>query len=419
MMDSSRGIEQSKPEDWKMNVLFMTISGMPNYNRHDIYADILHCFADNGHNVYSISTNQRRNGKPTLLTTEDGIHALRVKTGNITHCGTIEKGISTIMVKRQYISAIKQYFSDIRFDLVLYATPPITLADVVEFVKNRDGAKSYLMLKDIFPQNAVDLGMMTKSGSKGLIYKYFREQEKKLYSISDRIGCMSPANVDYLLSNNSDVPINKVEVFPNCLDPLDLRISEDTRNKLRTKYGIPMEKTVFVYGGNLGKPQGIPFVIDSLRAASEKTNSFFLVVGGGTEYSLLERFVEEEKPRNVKLMNGISKEDYDRLVASCDVGLIFLDHRFEIPNFPSRLLSYLQAGLPVLCATDPNTDIGRIAEENGFGWWCESNNVNSFVDLVTVAELADRRTMGQIGMQFMNSQYHISVGYKKIISFMS
>ena len=88
-----------------MNVLFMTISGMPNYNRHDIYADILHSLVDNGHNVYSMSANQRRNGKPTILTVEDGIHALRVKTGNITKCGAVEKGISTIMVKRQYIAA--------------------------------------------------------------------------------------------------------------------------------------------------------------------------------------------------------------------------------------------------------------------------------------------------------------------------
>lgn len=418
MMDSSRDIEQSKPEDWKMNVLFMTISGMPNYNRHDIYADILHCFADNGHNVYSMSTNQRRNGKPTLLTTEDGIHALRVKTGNITHCRTIEKGISTIMVKRQYISAIKKYFSNIKFDLVLYATPPITLADVVEFVKNRDGAKSYLMLKDIFPQNAVDLGMMTKSGVKGLIYKYFRCEEEKLYSVSDRIGCMSPANVEYLLRNNPSMPKNKVEIFPNCLDPLDLRVSQDIRNELRTKYDIPKDKTVFVYGGNLGKPQGIPFIIESLREASKRTDSFFLIVGGGTEFAKLEALIEQEKPKNVKLMNHIPKEDYDLLVSACDVGLIFLDHRFTIPNFPSRLLSYLQAGLPVLCATDPITDVGEIAKKNGFGWWCESNDVEKFVDLVKSAEIADRKEMGLIGMQFMKKNYHINVGYENLMNFM-
>ena len=162
-----------------MNVLFLTISGMPNYNRHDIYADILHCLVDHGHHVYSISSNQRRNEKPTSLTTEEGIHALRVRTGNITNCNLLEKGIATLLVKYQYINAIKNYFSNIKFDLILYATPPITLNDVVQFVKQRDGAKSYLMLKDIFPQNAVDLEILSKHGLKGVLYYYFRRQEKK------------------------------------------------------------------------------------------------------------------------------------------------------------------------------------------------------------------------------------------------
>lgn len=391
---------------------------MPNYNRHDIYADILHSLVDHGHIVYSISTNQRRNGKPTTLTEEGGIHALRVRTGNITNCGTIEKGISTVMVKHQYISAIKQYFSGIKFDLVLYATPPITLDGVVKYIKGKNGAKSYLMLKDIFPQNALDLGLMTKTGVRGFLYRYFRKEEKKLYEVSDRIGCMSPANVEYLLKENPEIDRGKVEVFPNCLDPLDLRVDERTKYTIREKYQIPQDKTVFVYGGNLGRPQGIPFIINSIREATKETNAFFLIVGGGTEYGKLETFIEQEKPKNVKLMNGIPKEDYDKLVGACDVGLIYLDYRFQIPNFPSRLLSYLQAGLPVLCATDPNTDIGRIAAENGYGWWCESNNVEEFVKLVKTAQDADLKAMGELGISFLNSNYHISVGYQRLMDFM-
>ena len=401
-----------------MNVLFLTISGMPNYNRHDIYADILHSLVDHGHNVYSISTNQRRNGKPTILVEEDGIQALRVRTGNITNCGTIEKGISTVLVKHQYIAAIKRYFSNIKFDLVLYATPPITLDDVVEYVKKRDGAKTYLMLKDIFPQNAVDLGMMKKTGTKGFLYRYFRNEEKKLYRVSDKIGCMSPANVTYILKENPEVDQRKVEVFPNCLDPLDLRVDVQRRNAIREKYNIPKDKCVFVYGGNLGRPQGIPFIIDSIREATKKTDAFFLIVGGGTEYGKIESFIKQEKPDNVRLFNRIPKEDYDILVAACDVGMIYLDHRFQIPNFPSRVLSYLQAGLPVLCATDPNTDIGVIAQDNGFGWWCESNDIESFVVLVKKAICSDQKAMGEKGYCFMKEQYDISNGYKLLMKLM-
>ena len=88
--------------------------------------------------------------------------------------------------------------------------------------------------------------------------------------------------------------------------------------------------------------------------------------------------VEQEKSTNVKLMKEMPKSDYDSMVGACDIGLIFLDHRFTIPNFLSRLLVYMQAKLPVLDCTDRNTDIGKVTTNGGFGWWCESNNNDKF-----------------------------------------
>lgn len=89
--------------------------------------------------------------------------------GNYFNVGSIEKGVTLITLERGYIKAIKEHYADLRFDVVLYTTPPITFNNAVEYVKKRDHALSYLMLKDIFPQNAVDMGMMRKTGVKGLI----------------------------------------------------------------------------------------------------------------------------------------------------------------------------------------------------------------------------------------------------------
>ena len=164
-----------------MNVLFLTIGRIENVDEASIYLDLLRTFRDNGHSVYCVSPNERREGKDTSYTEEKGIHVLRVRIGNIRRCNIIEKGISTVLIESQYRAAVKKYLGDVKFDLVLYSTPPSTLAGVIKYVKRRDGAKTYLMLKDIFPQNAVDIGMMTKSGVKGVLYKYFRQKEKKLY----------------------------------------------------------------------------------------------------------------------------------------------------------------------------------------------------------------------------------------------
>lgn len=399
-----------------MNVLFVTIATMPHISGHSITLDLMHEFQRNGHKVYAVSGLERKQGADTYVSEEAGCTVLRVKIGNNKKANLIEKGLTTLMLPKLYIAAIKKYFSDVKFDLVLYPTPPVTHAGTVAFVKKRDKAQTYLLLKDIFPQNAVDIGMMTKSGVKGVIYRHFRQQEKKLYALSDRIGCMSQANVDYVLKHNPEVDPSKIEVCPNAIEVQDMSVSGEVRAELREKYGIPQDKKVFVYGGNLGRPQGIPFLMECLEKEKENPDAYFLIVGDGTEYKKLEAWFEENKPENAKLLKRLPKEDYDRLVAACDVGMIFLDHRFTIPNFPSRLLSYLQAKLPVLACTDPNTDIGKVITEGGFGWWCESNDVEAFSCQIQQALNADLPKMGQVGFDYLNEHYTAQRAYEIIMN---
>ena len=399
-----------------MNVLFLSMVKTSTLNGGGIYADLLSVFAENGHNVYVVTPVQRREGQATTLTHDGNAHFLTVRTGNLQKVNLIEKGISTILLEGQFVKAIKKHLSDVKFDLVLYSTPPITFAKVVRYIKKRDAARTYLLLKDIFPQNAVDMGMLSKSGVKGLIYRYFRRKEKLLYALSDTIGCMSPANCEYILRENPEISADKVEVCPNSIIIVDKSVEDSRKAEIRAKYGIPTDKKVFVYGGNLGRPQGIPFLIECLRSKKDNAEAYFLVVGDGTEYGLLEEFITAEQPANVKVMRRLPKQDYDELVAACDVGLIFLDHRFTIPNFPSRLLSYLQAKLPVLACTDPNTDIGRIAESAGFGWWCSSNDVSAFCDKVIECLQADLQACGDKAFEYLTDNYSTKEAYDIIVA---
>lgn len=397
-----------------MNVLFMTIGKMDDIEEHTIYCDLLRYFRDAGHSVYTISPYEKRTGLQTAHGEKNGIHMLHVRTGNVTGMvSLIEKGLAQLSIEPIFIKAIKKYYSNVKFDLVMYSTPPITFCNAIEYVKRRDNAKTYLLLKDIFPQNAVDIGMMSKSGIKGILYKFFRNKEKKLYGLSDYIGCMSPANVEYVKQNNPEIDDYKVEVCPNCIEVVDKSINEEERRSIRKKYDIPLEKKVFVYGGNLGKPQGIDFLIECLHSQENSKDNYFLIVGDGTEYGKIEEFVKSSNQNNIRLMKRLPQEDYDTMVGACDVGMIFLDHRFTIPNFPSRLLSYMQAKIPVLACTDLNTDIGRIVENAGFGNWCESNNVEAFgkctEKIMQIGNVAD------VEWNYLNEYYSTKTGYNIIM----
>lgn len=399
-----------------MNILFLSISEFSHMSEHSIYHDLMHEFQRNGHNVFVVCSLGNKEGLQTNLAVENNCKIVRVKIGNNATTNLIQKGLTAVNLPKQYIAAIKQYFSDVTFDLVLYPTPPITHVDTVKYIKQRDHAKTYLLLKDIFPQNAVDLGMMSKSGFKSIIYRYFRNKEKELYAVSDWIGCMSQANVDYVLKQNPEVDPRRVEVCPNSIEVFDKSVDNKTRNEIRTKYGIPLDKKVFIYGGNLGKPQGIPFLMQCLEKCRNVSGAFFFVVGDGTEFGLLEKYAKEANQVNFKLAQRLPKEDYDTLVAACDVGMIFLDHRFTIPNFPSRLLGYMQAKLPVLAVTDPNTDIGKVIVDGGFGWWCESNDAEKFCEVVKGIIHSDLSQKRDNAYNYLQNYYTVEICYNTIMS---
>lgn len=396
-----------------MNILFLTLHPISDISERGIYTDLTREFIRHGHQIYIVVPAERRFHLPTGIKESDGAKILSVKTLNIQKTNLIEKGLGTLLLEYQYQRAIRKYWENIKFDLILYSTPPITFNRVISSVKRRCEAKTYLLLKDIFPQNAVDLGMFSKDS---FVYKLFRKKEERLYQLSDHIGCMSPANVEYVLRHNPSITAERVEVCPNSIE-LYGKESEYNNGGLLQKLNIPTDKLLLIYGGNLGRPQGIDFLMDVLAANEKRTDTYFVVVGNGTEYGKISQRFRNNTPHNSCLIPSLPKQEYDDLVSACNVGLIFLDNRFTIPNYPSRLLSYLENRMPVLMATDMNTDIGPIAEKNGYGLWTESGNLETFMEMVEfVAEDRERlKLMGEKGYDYLKDNYTVERTYRIIM----
>jgi len=390
-----------------LNVLFLTLSNLENINERGIYSDFLRELSKRGINIYVVFPRQKRENLPTALTKDGNITFLKVRTGNITKTKSfIEKGISTIRLERQYLRAIKFYFKDIHFDMVIYSTPPINFNKIIKYYRKTQNSKTYLILKDIFPQNAVDIGLLRKNS---ILYKIFRKKEINLYKNSDYIGCMSGKNAEYILRHNNFIEKEKVEIFPNAIEPISRREKAEKNKGILKKYNIPEEATLFIYGGNLGKPQGIDFILDVIDNFSYVANGYLLIVGSGTEFGRIKNHIEKINSNCVSIIEALPKNEYDDLIACADVGLIFLDHRFTIPNFPSRLTSYMENSLPILAATDANTDIKDVLLESGSGFWCESTDVKEFIKYANLlsADKDLRERMGLKARLYLEQNYDI------------
>lgn len=358
-----------------MTILFITLA-YPKPSERNLYSDLMDEFVNRGHAVFVACQTEKREGLQTHCTEQSGVHVLRIRTGNITKVGILEKGISTFRLQGQFSKTVRKDPGLPKLDLILYSTPPITFTSLIRQLKKKHQAKTYLLLKDIFPQNAVDLELIKKNG---FLHQLFRRQEKCLYHISDYIGCMSQANVDYVLAHNPEVSPHTIEICPNSIRPSELtKKSQDNHKKIREKLGIPNGSVLFIYGGNLGKPQGASFIIKTLHVFGENSSATLLIVGSGTEFGRIQQAVSELRSSRVKVLQMLPKSEYDDLLRTCDVGLIYLDSRFTIPNFPSRLMAYLDYGIPILAATDKISDIKDAITEGNFGAWVEAGDIESF-----------------------------------------
>lgn len=399
-----------------MNILFLSLLDFDSLKESNIYTDLLEEFVKNGHKVSIISPIEKRNkGEERVIKDSDNCTILKLKIGNIQKSNLIEKGISTITIENKFLNGIKKYFSNIKFDLVLYSTPPITFQKVVSYVKKRDCAKSYLLLKDIFPQNAVDI---EKISNKGIIYRYFRVKEKKLYKVSDFIGTMSEGNTRFLLEHNKFVKKELVEINPNSIKIKDhIPLSSIEKRKIKKKMGIDNAKLVLLYGGNLGAPQGIGFLLDIVNYLEKLDEVCLLIIGSGTEYKKIEKYLVNNQITNTKLYPSLPKSDYIQIEQCADIGLVFLDYRFTIPNIPSRMLGYLQAGLPILAATDVNTDFKDIIVENGFGKWSLHGDLKSFIENIELMKDPNlQQIMMQKGYDYLKEYCDVKNSYNKIIA---
>lgn len=378
-------------------ILFLALSYPKIPKSSNLYTDLMEEFRDQGHEVFIVAP--AVNDSEVGLINEEGISVIRVKTLPLLNVNPIKKGIANVLLPYQYKKAIKKYFKSDSLDLIIMPTPPISLVDVASWLKKKYHSKLYLILRDIFPQNAVDLGLLKKGG---LLYNFFRKKEQLLYDVADEIGCMSQGNIDYVVRHNPNVKKEKLHLLPNWQK--EIPQFDGDKIALRNKYNFD-NNFVIIFGGNIGLPQKLENVLAVAELYQPDDKILFFIVGQGTEKAKVERLVREKNLKNVVIKDSLPREDYQDIISVADCGLISLHEDFTIPNIPSKSLSYFNAKIPILAAIDTNTDYGtHIQDEVKAGLWALSNQpqiIKEKIDLL--------RSNPQLCKQMGENGYHYFV----------
>ncbi len=395
----------------KIKVLFIFSRHSRDPNDATLTKDLADEFVEQGCDTYIATMDESTNS----IACENGCTVLRICVGNYFGAKRFEKFITISMMPNRFLSAIMEHFSDIGFDLIIAHTPFVSNSRLMVPLKLHFKCPMHLLLWDIFPQNAVDLGLITNS----LLISYFRYRERKMFSTFDVIWCMSEGNIKYLTKHYQFLHPDRIKLLYHYSKYT--AFPEIDVVTIRRQYGYSSDDIIAIFGGNIGLPQKFENILVLAERCLALEKAKFLVIGNGTEFIRCEKLALQRKIVNIKFIQQINRNDYQKVVAACDIGLVSLDERFTVPNFPSKTIDYFKLKLPILasldqCAAD---DYGVFLENKaqaGLFALAGQHEVlyNKFLELYNSLE---RRTMfGNNGRIFYENYLNTSVAYSKIIS---
>lgn len=297
---------------------------------------------------------------------ENDINVIRVKTLPHHKVNFVIRGISQLTMPYIFFSRINKYLKD-KVDVVIVYSPPLPLANVGKALKKKYGAKFILNVQDIFPQNAIDLGVLKNK----FIINYFERLESRAYESADKIVVHSEGNRKFLIQKKRLFE-DKVQVLHNWIDITPYRNTEKD-GYFRKKYGLE-DKFIILFAGVIGPSQGLDLIVNAANELKDVSALTFLFVGDGTEKNKLIKKAEHFQLKNVVFKPFVSKEEYPKLVKDADVGMICLSSKNKTPVVPGKILGYMAASVPVLAFLNKESDGHQIIKDAQCGYSEVSDN---------------------------------------------
>lgn len=331
-----------------------------------------------GHQVTVITTwpeynlDQEQNKKKFHeLEVEDGITVIRVKTLPHHNVNYIVRGLSQLMMPLQFLIKLRRY--KIKSDAVVVYSPPLPLALVGSWLQ-RKGIRNLLNVQDLFPQNAIDLGILTSP----MQIKFFRALERYAYQTADVVTVHSEGNRKMVLEQNPGIK-NKLKLLHNWVDiehhSADNLHHDRTPTDFRKKWNIT-QRHIAVFAGVMGPSQYLELILNLAERMVDETDLLFLLVGDGKEKEKLQQIAKDKNLKNVQFEGFISRDVYPDLLSICSIGLVCLSPQNKTPVVPGKILGHMAAGIPVAAFLHTASDGHHLIQVSGCGVSADSADMD-------------------------------------------
>lgn len=303
---------------------------------------------------------------PWRLECFEGARVLRLRAPQTKDIGYIQRTINEwLMPHAMGHNLRKSPLASERWDGIIWYSPSIFHGPLVRMLKRQSRCKSYLIIRDIFPQWAVDLGLMRR-GPAYLLLNRIADQQ---YAVADIIGVQTDGNLEHFKDWQSAKPGRSLMVLQNWLGE-----AASSSCRIRIEDTALAGRKILVYAGNMGIAQGMDIVLELAARMQSRRDIGFLFVGRGSDASRLKSKAESIQLDNVLFFDEIDPDEIPDLYEQCHAGIVALDPRHRSHNIPGKFLTYMQCRLPVLANVNPGNDIAALIRSWAVGEVCETND---------------------------------------------
>lgn len=345
----------------KRDILFLCQFFYPEYNSSaTLPFDMARYLASHGFTVDALAGYPREYSPekhPPLRETAEGVGITRVRYLQLNRAGAVGRLINYFSLTfRAWVRMSR--FRDYRA-VIVTSNPPV-LPIVAVRAKRKYGIRLVFVAYDVYPEVAYASGALTPGC---LISRVMKRLNRRVYASADCVVAITDEMREFLLERRPELTPDRVITIANWAHEKEGRADSAAYRR----FGYPEGQFIVSYFGNVGTCQDVETMLQAAELLKDDGRIRFLIAGHGNKKAAVEARIREKELKNVQLKDFLTGKDFEQAVAVSSCCIVSLERGLKGTCAPSKYLSYLQGGKPVLAVVEEDSYLAAEIEREQIG----------------------------------------------------